>query len=196
MSWVPWAWAEQIAAGGLVLVDVKVAATAGNLVLLRRYDDRLEGRFDNGGAAFMHMRTPVFPLAMSTDPDRDRANARQWVSDCAPLRMPWDDPTLWFLIHLRLRERVAFGYAMDSDGQPGNVFFSTNDGAWCEVAAVIDGQRDVWEGGPRDLWRVMSEVITEWEQLDRPDWERFGLTVTPDVQTVWLDDPEIALGAL
>jgi protein-L-isoaspartate O-methyltransferase len=38
---VPWAWAEQLREGGLVLVDLE----PGNLVLLTRHADRLEGPF-------------------------------------------------------------------------------------------------------------------------------------------------------
>jgi protein-L-isoaspartate O-methyltransferase len=42
---IPWAWAEQLHPGALLLVDLKPAIHAGNLVLLKRYADRLEGRF-------------------------------------------------------------------------------------------------------------------------------------------------------
>jgi protein-L-isoaspartate(D-aspartate) O-methyltransferase len=53
---VPWAWAQQLTPGGKLLTDIKVGTGAGNLVLLRRYDDRLEGRFTGRWAAFMGMR--------------------------------------------------------------------------------------------------------------------------------------------
>ena len=57
---VPQAWCKQTRENGLVLVDVKVHAVIGNLVLLRRDGDRLSGRFDTGAATFMQMRTPAF----------------------------------------------------------------------------------------------------------------------------------------
>ncbi len=53
---VPRPWAEQLVAGGLILVDLKLATSAGNLVRLRRLGDRLEGRFTARWAAFMAMR--------------------------------------------------------------------------------------------------------------------------------------------
>lgn len=53
---VPWPWAQQLTPGGKVLADLKVGIGAGNLVLLDRYDDRLEGRFTGRWAAFMGMR--------------------------------------------------------------------------------------------------------------------------------------------
>src|SRR6185295_2540938 len=64
---VPWAWAEQVVDGGLVLVDVKVALLAGSLVLLRRTSNRLEGNFLPSWAGFMAVR------------DRDRPSVWQEV---------------------------------------------------------------------------------------------------------------------
>jgi hypothetical protein len=43
---VPCVWVRQVRVGGLILVDVKPRAVAGNLVLLHRYADRAEGPFD------------------------------------------------------------------------------------------------------------------------------------------------------
>lgn len=53
---VPIAWCDQVADGGLLLTDIKIGTGAGNLVLLRRDGDRLEGHFTERWAAFMLMR--------------------------------------------------------------------------------------------------------------------------------------------
>lgn len=45
------------------------------------------------------------------------------------------------------------------------------------------------KGGPRALWRMVEDAHQLWEGFDRPGWARFGITVTPDRQTVRLDDP-------
>jgi len=42
---IPWTWAQQLAADGRLLADVTLGTGAGNLALLHRYHDRLEGRF-------------------------------------------------------------------------------------------------------------------------------------------------------
>ncbi|MGH3902732.1 MAG: methyltransferase domain-containing protein [Pseudonocardiaceae bacterium] len=68
VSRVPWSWAEQTTEDGLILVDLKIRASVGNLVLLRREADRLEGRFDAGYATFMHLRTPAFHVDPRPDP--------------------------------------------------------------------------------------------------------------------------------
>ena len=43
--------------------------------------------------------------------------------------------------------------------------------------------------GPRRLWDEVSRAFGRWLDAGRPRRERYGLTVTPRAQTVWLDDP-------
>lgn len=63
-------------------------------------------------------------------------------------------------------------------------------GSWCELSSSSDGGiREVWEGGPRRLWASIEAGIEFWRQQGEPGWERFGLTVAPGRQTVWLDTP-------
>jgi hypothetical protein len=83
---------------------------------------------------------------------------------------------------------------MDPDtGDPGPVFFSTDDGSWCELSRPAeDGSRQVWEGGPRRLWTGIEVATQFWHRLGEPGWERFGLTVTPHRHTIWLDTPDSA----
>jgi methyltransferase of ATP-grasp peptide maturase system len=191
VSRVPWSWAEQISEGGLLLVDVKPGASVGNLVLLRREADGLEGRFDSGYATFMHMRTPAFHTKPQARPLRDRDDAQRRTTTLRPERL-WENVPLWFLVHLWEGGRVEHGYAMNPDtGGPGPVFFSSQDGSWCELStASEDGTREVWEGGPRRLWANIEAVMEFWRQLGEPGLSRFGITVrSDDKQVVWLDQP-------
>jgi hypothetical protein len=113
----------------LILVDVKAYASVGNLVLLRRETDRLEGRFDSGYATFMHMHTPAFHVEPQAGPARNRDQARRGTTTLVRERL-WENPPLWFLVHLAERGRVGFGYAMDPETSgPGPVFFSGPDGS-------------------------------------------------------------------
>ncbi|MGH3882026.1 MAG: methyltransferase domain-containing protein [Pseudonocardiaceae bacterium] len=191
VSRVPWSWAEQTIDGGLILVDVKPSASVGNLVLLRRETDRLEGRFDYGYATFMHMRTPAFRTEPKARPSRDHDKAERSTTTLRTERL-WENAPLWFLLHLWEGGRVEHGYAMNpGTGGPGPVFFSSQDGSWCELSiASGDGTREVWEGGPRRLWANIEAVIQLWHQLGEPGWSRFGLTaLSDDKQVVWLDEP-------
>ncbi|MGQ0774004.1 MAG: methyltransferase domain-containing protein [Pseudonocardiales bacterium] len=191
VSRVPWFWAEQTAVSGLILVDLKVRACIGNLVLLRRETDRLEGRFDSDYATFMHMRTPAFHVDPQAGFARHRDDARRGTTTLVQERL-WENPPLWFLLHLWQRGRVGFGYARDPDtGGPGPVFFTSHDGSWCELSTPdADGSRQVWEGGPHYLWTSIETAMQFWHQQGEPGWNRFGLTVNPHRQTVWLDTPD------
>lgn len=65
------------------------------------------------------------------------------------------------------------------------------DGSWAEITlAAENGQHAVAEGGPRRLWHLIENAHRTWTDLDRPGWDRFGLTVTPQTHTVWFDQPD------
>ncbi|MGH3916782.1 MAG: protein-L-isoaspartate(D-aspartate) O-methyltransferase, partial [Pseudonocardiaceae bacterium] len=190
-SRVPWSWAEQINEGGRILVDLNVHASVGTLVLLRREYDRLEGRFDSDYATFMHMRTPAFHVDPQLGIARNRADAQQRTTVLVRERL-WENPPLWFLLHLWQGGRMGFGYVLDPVTRgPGAVFFSTEDGSWCELSTVDEeGTRQVWEGGPRRLWTSIEAGLEFWRQQGEPGWNRFGLTLTPHRHTIWLDTPD------
>ncbi len=191
---VPWSWCEQLRHGGLVLVDVKVHAVVGNLVLLRRDTDRLVGRFDNGAATFMQMRTPAFTYARTPQPAPDHSNRPRRATEL-PVQRPWEHHILWFLLHLTVPGRVEFGYHRDPDTDGiGPMFLYSRDGSWCEITTTTTGaaSRYVTEGGPRPLWRTLEQLHDLWTRTGQPGWERFGMTVSgrPRTQTVWLDNAD------
>ena len=42
---------------------------------------------------------------------------------------------------------------------------------------------------PRRLWDEAVAAYDWWYDHNKPDLTRFGMTMTTDTQTVWLDDP-------
>ena len=187
---VPWAWAEQLVAGGLVLVDVKVALLAGNLALLRRTPDRLEGRFLPAWAGFMAVRERDRPpVWQEADPPVGPAvGETETVLDPHPLAASLP----WFLAQIGPPPVVSFRrFGPDFAGAR----FVAADGAWCAVSPPDRrGRRSVTWGGPRCLWDDVERAHALWRAHRRPGWDRIGLTVTPDrVHTVWLDRPDAPL---
>lgn len=187
---VSWAWAEQLTEGGLVLVDVKRSTHAGNLALLRRHADRLEGRFLAKWAAFMAVRdTDAAPLVvpgMSVRPEDGRRSATRLDP------RPWTALVPWFLAVHRLPRRFAVGYLGLTAAGPEWATVTADDGSWCAVRMRPDedGLREVREQGPTAVWAAFEATHRDWEALGRPGWDRLGLTVTPDGRhRVWLDDP-------
>lgn len=190
---VPWAWAEQVRDGGLVLVDVKHGTHAGNLVLLRRYPDRLEGWFLPKWAGFMAIRdTDTAPPAVADvtvqPEDGSRSSTRLDPT-------PWSAVVPWFLAASQLPRQLGFGYRGRTGGGPEWAIFTGDDGSWCAVRMQPDAQehREVRQGGPIGIWTRFEGVYNEWEALGRPGWDRLGLTVTGDGRhRLWLDSPDDA----
>lgn len=182
---VPWEWAEQLTLGGTILVDLKLANSAGNLVHLRRVDDRLEGRFTSRWAAFMAMRSGAAPEPLAV---ADRVPGGQIRHTDAPAT-PWSEATVaWFLAHLRLPPGTSFGYDLDpGTRQPVATTFAAPDGSWARVSLT---DRSVTEAGDTPLWSNVEWAYEQWTIAGRPPWNRLGLTVTPDgAHQVWLDNP-------
>lgn len=179
---VPSAWIGQVAEGGKVLVDVKVNTGAGNLVLLTRHEDRLEGRFTKRWAAFMGMRHDVQTVKTVESP---KAAGERQRTTTAP-RRPWDDHReVWFLAGLGLPKEIRYGYVLDpATREPTASMLRAPDGSWCEV-----GDGGVREAGPTPLWAEVERAYRTWRDWGEPGWERLGLTVTPDGQWWWLDEP-------
>ena len=182
---VPWQWAEQLAPGGAILVDLKLANSAGNLVHLRRSGGRLDGWFTTRWAAFMAMRHDG-QLA----PDRaDRASDRRERLTEAPTT-PWNDaPIVWFLAQLQLPRGITQGFEFDeATRQPTATTLSAPDGSWAH-ARHVDGR--VTEAGKTPLWAPIESAYQSWNAIGRPSWDRLGLTVTSAGEhVVWLDEPD------
>jgi protein-L-isoaspartate O-methyltransferase len=186
---IPWAWAQQLTPGGSVLADFKLGTSAGNLVLLHRYHDRLEGRFTERWAAFMGMRHDG-----DTTPNRapKAATSQQQRVTSTPAE-PWNTHReVWMLAYLALSTRLRHGYTLDpATRTPKAATLSAPDGSWCEIALTTTddgGSRRIREAGPTPLWAHVEHAYRLWHQHDQPGWQRFGLTVTETHQRIWLDD--------
>ncbi len=186
---VPWAWAEQTREGGQILTDLKIGTNAGTLALLRRLPDRLEGRFLPKWAGFMAMRHDT-DHQQRTYPRRDRTEGISRTTSVAP--QPWDNLVAWFLAQLHQPADMTFGFNLDEHtSRPTATFLAAADGSWCEIDhAEHDGHYHVVEAGPHQLWTAIEQANDLWQAVGRPGWERLGLTVTPEHQTVWLDHPK------
>jgi protein-L-isoaspartate(D-aspartate) O-methyltransferase len=187
---VPWAWAEQLVPDGLLLVDVKIGLLAGNLALLRRAPDRLEGHFLASWAGFMAVRDRDRPPAWqeADPPVGPAAGETETAIDPHPLAAS----VPWFLAQVGPPPVVTF--RRFGPHLAGGRFVAA-DGAWCAVSPPDRrARRTVVWGGPRCLWDDVERAHALWRAHRRPGWDRLGLTVTPDRRhTVWLDRPDAPL---
>ncbi|MGH3870621.1 MAG: methyltransferase domain-containing protein [Pseudonocardiaceae bacterium] len=184
---IPWEWYDQLTPGGQLLVDFK--PQGGNLVLLERKTERLEGRFTAWYGAFMVMRQH------GNDDDR---SSPQWQPEL-PLdrqritRTPAEPSgVVRFLRSVTSTTQLRHGYAFDErNRQPTAIKLTAADGSCCEVALTPadNGTRTVREGGPTQLWAEIERAYQQWSDWGEPGWDRVGITVRPQAWTVWLDEP-------
>lgn len=188
---IPWPWVEQTRVNGIILADLKLATGAGTLVRLRREPDKAEGRFEPTYAAFMSVRS-VGALTEPAPVGRNPQDPTTRRTSPVDPRTPWNSLIVWFLAALHLGDGLSYGYAgPDPQHDPAAVWLSSSDGSWAEIDLTSDdGHHQVTEAGPRHLWAIVEEADATWRRLGQPDWQRFGLTVTPHQNTLWLDRPD------
>lgn len=187
---IPHAWVEQTRPGGVILApwgpeyggEALVRLTAGG-------DGTASGHFVTS-SAFMRLR-------------RQRADR---PSSLAYLSGPWPADGTRSSTGLS-PEEIGGWLAMFAIGvQVPEAFPLTEryaDGSytlWLHDSAVTSWATADWEpgrdeyeivqSGPRRLWDAVAEAWTWWDDQGRPGFDRFGLTVTADGQTVWLDSPD------
>ncbi len=165
---IPWTWAEQAAPGARLLTDLKVGSGAGNLVLLHRHPNRLEGRFTGRWAGFMPMRHHTTTTGIPAP--SVRAEQQREHSTTAPAE-PWKTRReLWLLASFTLPPDLRHGYTLDpATRTPNAATLTASDGPWCHVT-LGDGPRQVREGGPTPLWTHVENVWRTWNDNGQPGW--------------------------
>lgn len=185
---VPRSWGEQLAPGGSILVDLKLAISAGNLVHLRRHEYRLEGRFISRWASFMAMRHHADQHTPMPRVDPDESHDRRYRTEVPT--QPWREaPVVWFLAQLHLPRGVIYGAILDPDvRQPTAATMTAPDGSWAKIDLT---DRTVTEAGDTPLWEPVEWAYQLWLNVARPGWGRLGLTVDGDGRNqVWIDKPD------
>lgn len=186
---VPRAWIEQTVPGALLLLDLKIGSSAGNLVALRRGPDGASGPFLRRWGGFMSLRSPAASVAPPPAVVRDRRTGVVGAT-ALDLPRPWEDLLFWFFLHLDGVPITAHGQARDPrTGRPGDAFLVGPDGSWCEVAATprADGRRATVQGGPRRLWDEVQRCREDFDALGEVRWDEFALHVSAAEQVVSLE---------
>ncbi|WP_188295859.1 methyltransferase domain-containing protein [Streptomyces sp. CBMA156] len=189
---IPSAWLAQTAPGGIIVAPFGTEYGGEQIVRLTVNDDGTgaSGRFTRS-SAFMRLRQ------QRTDrpPFEDYLRGRQWPADGVRSTTALAPPDTggWF-------EQFLIGVAVPGafwraerydDGAYTLWLYSRDTRSW----ASADYERgrteyEVYQSGPRNLWDEVEAAWHWWDDQGRPGFARFGLTVTPDTHTVWLDAPE------
>ncbi|MFC3999733.1 methyltransferase domain-containing protein [Nocardiopsis sediminis] len=189
---IPYAWVEQTVPGGLVVTPWGTPYSSAGLLRLSVGDDGTAAGQVSGRAGFMLLRCQRAPLG----------GWRRYVDTSASAETEDSTTTvdLGDLVGLDGNARYAIGilvpelyqveqHADDGSGEYTLWLFDAN-GSWA-AADHTPGARSfrVSQHGPRALWTEVEEAYRWWTTAGRPGRDRFGLTVTPEGQTPWLDTP-------
>lgn len=191
---VPYAWVEQTRPGGLIVTPWGTPYYNGAMLRLTVTRDGEASGPMVGTSAFMWLRdqrTPVDYL------DRVRPGTGPVPAasgtDLHPYE-PISEPGAAFMIGVLVAgcQNVV---VHDDDGDPDHYALWLMDPAsrsWAQFTHEPGADRPfpVRQRGSRRLWDEVEAAFARWETSGRPDITRFGLTVTPDRQYVWLDSPD------
>jgi protein-L-isoaspartate O-methyltransferase len=176
-SSVPYPWLDQVRPGGVIVCPVGW----GTVRLVVAGDRTAEGRFLPNGSYFMAARAAG---TTGTAPHPGRPKNADERPTCLDLAAPANCESFRFLMSL-IAPGISIASEQDDTGEFTAVELWAKDGSWARAENGIARQ-----AGPQRLWDVIEEADALHEEHGRPARQRFGLTVIPDSQHVWLDSPD------
>jgi protein-L-isoaspartate(D-aspartate) O-methyltransferase len=183
---VPHAWVKQTRPGGRIVLPLAGSFERQAFLCLTVCDDgtgTARGRFD-GGAAFMRLRGQRDDEARWGENEDD---AQITTTRLHP-REPFTEFEAGFAFGARFPGCVT-GWRKQHDGTKILRLSHFDSGSWATLTPGTDGEHEVCQYGPRRLWDELEAAHRWWTEAGRPDHTRFGVTVAPEGQTFWLDDP-------
>ncbi|OLT36323.1 hypothetical protein BJF79_06715 [Actinomadura sp. CNU-125] len=186
---VPYAWVEQTRPGGRVLVPWTTDFHNGALVsFVVARDGTMQGRIV-GNVAFMRLRSQRGKRASLDRHVHDAAAARRSSTDLHPYDAFGEyDASLAIGLRVPHCKLIVTGHG---GGAYTAWLIDPWSGSWAGLDYRPDADRYVVrQSGERDLWQEVHDAYQWWDGLGRPTADRWGLTVAPDDQYVWLDAPD------
>lgn len=191
---VPYAWVTQTNPGGRVLTPWGTALDNGALLELTVHDDgSASGTFAEPWVGFMWLRAHRSAAGAVEDVVEEGHAFQERMSPLHPYYAVGDDEAR-FAVGLRV-PRCKVVTVADADGEPNHLvtyLLDPQGGSWASVHVephMLD-EVPVRQHGPRRLWDEVEMAHGWWVQHGKPDHTRFGVTVRPDRQWVWLDSSE------
>ncbi|MFE6056762.1 methyltransferase domain-containing protein [Kitasatospora sp. NPDC056446] len=190
---IPPAWLEQSAPGAVIVAPFGTEYGGEQIVRLTVNGDgtRAVGTF-TGGSAFMRIRQQ----RTERPPFDDYLHGVEWPAGAersVTALSPWDTGNWFRQFVIGLGVPGAFWRAERyEDGAYTLWLYSRDRQSWASADYVRDRtEYEVYQSGPRRLWDEVEAAYCWWDDRGRPGHERFGLTVTPEGRTAWLDSPEL-----
>lgn len=184
---IPYAWVEQTRPGGRVLVPWRTDFHNGALVSLRVLPDGTATGRIVGNVAFMALRDQRGRRASLERDVTDVDQARTTVTELHPYELLGTyDASLAIGVQVPRCKNIVQTH--DGLGDYTVWFIDPWSGSWASLHHRPG--RDAFEvrqAGIRDLWDEVEAAHRWWKGQGGPARDRWGLTVTPEGQYVWLD---------
>ncbi|MGH3913683.1 MAG: methyltransferase domain-containing protein [Pseudonocardiaceae bacterium] len=188
---VPGTWVRQTRPGGLIVTPWGTSYHNGTQLRLRVTDhNTATGRF-GGNLAFMRLRTQRGPTWVDNE-NLDDADSRKTTLSSPEIGQAVASFDGSFAIGLHMPDcRVH----LDEDTEDGQHLVWLSDGQSLArvVVEIGAGSHQVHQRGPRRLWDEVESAYRWWRDADKPEHTRFGVTITPHDQVMWLDNPTHSL---
>lgn len=191
---IPGAWIEQTRPGGLIVAPWGTHFTHADAVArLTVHKGTATGRFTRP-AEFMKLRAQrmALPEHGAYDPTDGADTSTTDLTEAEFVTAQYS--ALPFVLGLRVPRCVQVVAEKADDGARAVWFYGLGGRSWACVVFRADKERArVWQAGARRLWDEVEGAYRWWVREGAPDHARFGLTVTPDGQRVWLDEPDVTV---
>jgi protein-L-isoaspartate(D-aspartate) O-methyltransferase len=188
---VPYAWVEQTRPGGVIVLPYCPGFGADHALRLTvGPDGDAHGRFP-GSASYMLMRSQRVPRDRPL-PGADEVH--EFTTRIDP-RTIANAPAGADLAISALTGLGSHGHRYDDTCYRLWVTDPAHAGQWASVTWRADAREfEVYQVGDRPVWEEAVDAYFRWAGRGEPERGRFGMTVTPDGQHLWLDDPTQVIG--
>ncbi|MGH3855519.1 MAG: methyltransferase domain-containing protein [Pseudonocardiaceae bacterium] len=174
---LPWAWVAQTRPGGVIVTPWGPPMANDHLLRWEVGPTSATGTIVDS-VGFMRLRAQRWKV--TDEPDDFPDIATHSTTDLDPHEVLGNHSTLAVALHLGECRAI---FETDPTTNTDTLWLLAAD-AW---ASITSGQ--VRQAGARNLWDDAVRAYQWWTHHGRPDRAQFHLTVTPERQWVWLDDP-------
>ena len=181
VSRIPLAWLDQTRPGGLVVTTLNRPLGAGLVRITAGEGPCGTGRVLVDDGRFMPLRAHRQPLDADLAESLPGAEGATRATPLPATTVSNPASPFEFFAGLALPGAVALPRSAEL------TLLVHPDGSWARHDA---GRQEVTQGGPRRLWDEAETAYTEWIALGQPHRSRFGITVDPTGQHLWLDTPD------
>lgn len=188
---VPYPWVEQTRPGGVVVTPWGTDFDNSGLLRLVVGDDgTATGRFRADSVGFMWDRGQDRDYGRWGDTVIDDEHTKYYTTELDPRDVLIDEHAL-FTIGLRVPDS-RYDVIFDPEGSLAFTLWvlALDRASW--AAATFEPGESEWaveQRGPRRLWDEVEDAYAWWDKAGRPERQRYGITVTPTGQHIWLDEP-------